>query len=262
MSWSTPSGPGSPGLLGGGLIGSNIPGNTYLGQNAETGNGGIAAQPPLPTVPGLSESELAIVEEYENLWKNAFGGQNMEGWGNEFDRDYYDLVQEFLDQTDAAETSPQAKGALEKSEKESRIKSGAISGGRNPDGNRAEEHAKRYYGLVRSMTTDVQKIAKTTGFSEEKIKAVKDFIFNEKHDLGGEEPEYFAPDYMMAESWRRLIAGIPEKHDLTLIQHEILERELMEKGLSQDEAHIAATEKFNYAKEAKEFYGKTKKHSD
>ena len=40
------------------------------------------------------------------------------------------------------------------------ITSGAVSGARNPESQEAKRHAERYYGLVRSMTTDVAKIAK------------------------------------------------------------------------------------------------------
>lgn len=143
-----------------------------------------------------------------------------------------------------------------------KIKSDAISGARNPYGDKAQEHAEKYYGLVRSMKTDVSKIAKTTGFSEDKIQEVKDFIFNEKHDLGGAEKEYFKPDYMMGESWKRLIDGKPEPHDITLINHEITERELMKQGYTQSEAHIIASEKHNYAKEAAEFYDRIEKYND
>lgn len=49
------------------------------------------------------------------------------------------------------------------------IKSGAISGARNPFGEKAQKHAETYYGLVRSMTTDVAKISKATGISEKEI---------------------------------------------------------------------------------------------
>ena len=140
------------------------------------------------------------------------------------------------------------------------IKAGAISGARNPYGKAAEEHAERYYGLVRSMTTDVQKIAKTSGLSETIVKSIKDYIFLEKHDLGGNKPEYFHPDYMMAESWRRLQEGKPEPHDLTLLYHEKMEQELVRQGLSQQAAHIEASKKYNYSKEADEFYGKIKKY--
>lgn len=139
--------------------------------------------------------------------------------------------------------------------------SGAISGARNPDSNEAKEHAKKYYGLVRSMKSDVSKIAKITGLSINQIQEVKNFIFYEKHDLGGKELEHFEPDFMMAESWRRLIAGIPETHDLTLIYHEIMERELIQKGFTQDEAHKITSKKYNYGKEATEYYDKVKKYS-
>lgn len=140
------------------------------------------------------------------------------------------------------------------------IKSGAISGARNPYGEAAKEHARKYYGLVRSMTTDVQKIAETTGFPEIEIQRIKNYVFMEKHDLGGEEPEFFEPDFMMAESWRRLQAGTPEPHDITLLHHERMERELMQQGMSQEEAHIITTKKYNYGKEAAEFYDKIKKY--
>ena len=152
------------------------------------------------------------------------------------------------------------KKALEKSSENSKIISGAVSGARNPYGNKAKEHAERYYGLVRSMKTDVSKISASTGISKKDIQSVKDFIFNEKHDLGGEEPEYFEPDYMMAESWQRLIEGKPEQHDLTLLNHEIMEKELMSKGMTQEEAHIETSKKYNYSKEAGEFYAKIEKY--
>lgn len=134
-----------------------------------------------------------------------------------------------------------------------------VSGARNPESNEAEEHAKRYYGLVRSMKTDVSKIAKTTGFTQKQIQEVKDYIFYDKHDLGNGEPERFKPDFMMAQSWQRLIAGRPEKHDITLIRHEVMEKELIKQGMTQEEAHILTSKKYNYGKEALEYYAKIKK---
>lgn len=151
---------------------------------------------------------------------------------------------------------------VEKQGKNSIIKSGAVSGARNPNSKEAREHAERYYGLVRSMKTDVARISETTGFAEEDIQTVKSYIFMEKHDLGGAELEYFAPDYMMAESWQRLIDGKPELHDITLLNHEIMERNLMKKGIPQNEAHIKASGKYNYAKEAGEYYAKIKKYKN
>lgn len=74
--------------------------------------------------------------------------------------------------------------------------------------------------------------------------------------------ERFAPDYMMSESWKRLINGTPEQHDLTLIKHEVLESELIKEGYTQEEAHIITSKQYNYAKEAAEFYDKIKKYKD
>ena len=142
------------------------------------------------------------------------------------------------------------------------IYSGAISGARNPNGEKAKAHADKYYGLVRSMKTDVSKISNNSGFSKQQIQNVKNYIFNDKHNLGGKELEMFAPDFMMAESWKRLIEGNVQPHDMTLLLHEIMEMELVEKGISQAEAHLMATKKYNYNKEAKEFYDKIKKYKD
>lgn len=103
-----------------------------------------------------------------------------------------------------------------------------VSGARITDhhGKAADEHADRYYGLVRSMKNDATKIARTTGFSEDDILRVKSYIFVDEHDLGGIQPERFAPSFSIAQSWQRLIDGKPEPHDITLIQHEVMERGL------------------------------------
>lgn len=151
------------------------------------------------------------------------------------------------------------KNTLENNGKSSTIFSGAVSGARNPFGEKAKEHAEKYYGLVRSMKTDVAKISKATGMKETDVQAVKNFIFHEKHDLGGKELEYFEPDFMMAESWQRLTEGKPEKHDITLLKHELMEKQLIEKGLSQEEAHLQTSKKYNYSKEAGEYYAKIDK---
>lgn len=179
-------------------------------------------------------------------------------------REWNRRQKDFLEQTGLkADGTRVAVGkTVEKQGKNSIIKSGAVSGARNPNSKEAREHAERYYGLVRSMKTDVARISETTGFAEEDIQTVKSYIFMEKHDLGGAELEYFAPDYMMAESWQRLIDGKPESHDITLLNHEIMERDLMKKGIPQDEAHIKASGKYNYAKEAGEYYAKIKKYKN
>ena len=79
---------------------------------------------------------------------------------------------------------------------------------------------------------------------------VKDHIFFNKYDLGGTEPEAFAPDYHMALSWQRLADGKAiEDMDMVLVKHELKERELMfEQGMSYNEAHRIAEKEFNYKK--------------
>lgn len=158
--------------------------------------------------------------------------------------------------------------AAEKREKSSLQAAGAdgiiTSGARitDPESSEAQAHAQRYYGLVRSMTTDVEKIAKNTGYTAKEIQQIKDFVFYEKHDLGGLEPEQFAPDFAMSQSWQRLIEGTPEQHDLTLLQHESMERQLMETGMSQYDAHIETSKTYDYSKEVKEFYAALEKRKN
>ena len=141
------------------------------------------------------------------------------------------------------------------------MNSGAISGALNPFSKDARKHAAQYYESVRHMNTDVARISENTGISEAEIAKIKKHVFLEKHDLGGDEPEYFYPNYEMAQSWQRLIDGKNiQKHDVTLLRHEALERELMDKGYSQAEAHRLAEEKYNYSKESDEYYAETNKH--
>lgn len=105
------------------------------------------------------------------------------------------------------------------------------------------------------MTTDVQRIAQNTGFSEAQIQEIKSFIFLEKHDLGDGRIDYFDPSYIMAESWQRLIDGKQIlEHDITLLQHETMERSLMQQGYSQSEARLLTCKKYNYEKEARQYY--------
>lgn len=72
----------------------------------------------------------------------------------------------------------------------------------------------------------------------------------------------FAPDCAIAQSWQRLTEGKPEPHDLTLIKHEIMEKELMDQGMSQREAHIVTSRKYSYEKEADAYYGNLKANKD
>ena len=190
-------------------------------------------------------------DDFEDIMgKRAARGENGKTYYVPADMTYPEWKETFINDKDE----------IANSTKSDTINSGAVSGARNPYGDKAKEHAIRYYNSVRKMKTDVDKISKTTGISKSKIQEIKNFIFLDRHNLGGKEPEYFEPDYMMAESWRRLIDGKPEPHDIIMLKHELMEKELMKKGMSQEEAHIVTSQKYNYDKEATEFYGKIKKY--
>ena len=119
----------------------------------------------------------------------------------------------------------------------------------------AQKHAEMFYEEIRKRKTDYIRIAENTGYTKEQIYSVKQYLFVEEHDLGDEHRAFY-PSYEISESWRRLIEGKDIKqHDLTLLKHEILERSLVESGLNQYSAHIIASHKYNYKKEADEFYG-------
>ena len=152
---------------------------------------------------------------------------------------------------------------IDKSAKNGIIKSGAVSGALSPASKEAQAHAEQYYESVRKMKTDVKNISNNTDFSESDILQIKNHVFIEEHDLGGDVPERFYPNYAMAQSWQRLIEGKNiQKHDITLLHHEKMESDLMKKGLSQLEAHRISEKKYNYAKESREYYAEINKHSD
>ena len=152
---------------------------------------------------------------------------------------------------------------IDKSAKNGIIKSGAVSGALSPVSKEAQAHAEQYYESVRKMKTDVKNISNNTGFSESDILQIKNHVFIEEHDLGGDIPERFYPNYAMAQSWQRLIDGKNiQKHDITLLHHEKMESDLMKKGLSQLKAHRISEKKYNYAKESREYYAEVNKHSN
>jgi hypothetical protein len=122
-------------------------------------------------------------------------------------------------------------------------------GALEPYSKEAERHSEIYYESVRKMTTDIENIAKNTGFDKQDIWRIKEHIFYKEHDLGEAEKRRFHPSYDMAQSWQRLIDGRAiEPHDIILLRHELMEVDLMDNGLSQQDAHNLTNLKFNYRK--------------
>lgn len=132
----------------------------------------------------------------------------------------------------------------------------------NPDSGDALQHAVLYYEEIRHMSTDIEKIAKRTGYSIDEIQRIKMYLFVEQHHL---ERGFvrFDESFEIAESWQRLMTDNMkiENHDLTLLKHELLEISLVISGLSQEKAHDIASMSYNYGKEAKEFYDTIKKYN-
>ena len=79
---------------------------------------------------------------------------------------------------------------------ERRVQAGAL----NPRSAKAEEHAERYYGLVRKMKTDCGRIAANTGFRVEDIERIKNHVFYKEHELYDGERGRFYPSYEIAQS--------------------------------------------------------------
>lgn len=130
-----------------------------------------------------------------------------------------------------------------------------ISGARiiDPDGDAGIKFAEMYYSEIRSFSTDVEKIAKNIERSEKDIKQIKEYLFESEFD----------PDCAIAQSWQRLMNGKDIKpHDKTLIEHELLEMKIKREdpGIEHWKAHEIATKKYNYQREAAEYYGNLKKY--
>jgi len=129
--------------------------------------------------------------------------------------------------------------------------SGAIP---RDDYDRMDEHAERYYEEIRNRMSDVETIARNTGFSDDAIKEVKNHVFVNKYDLGFKEPRRFSPDYDIAVSWQRLIDGKRiQEMDIVLLNHEFMESRLMnEQGMSYQAAHDVTEKIYNYTYYIKE----------
>ena len=84
------------------------------------------------------------------------------------------------------------------------INAGGIAGAiTDPLSPRALAHAKMYYEEIRSIHSDVQKIAENTGFTKHQIMLVRNYLFVDEHELE-DGIRRFDESFEIAESWRRL----------------------------------------------------------
>ncbi len=178
--------------------------------------------------------------------------QRAEFFGLDKTKDFDDFKNKYLN---AAKT-------LENTGKSGIIKTGAVSGAYNnsndPDGEKRDAHAERYYASLRNSkkSSVVDAIANNTAIPAASVSKMYDHLIVNKYNLDG-EMAHFDPDYEIAQSIQRLRDGKNiQRHDLILIQHEALEYDLMNNdGLGYEEAHKKANEQFNYAVALKLFLG-------
>ena len=71
----------------------------------------------------------------------------------------------------------------------------------------------------------------------------------------------FDPDCSIAQSWQRLAFDFEnvQKHDYTLLQHELAEMRFINNGKSQSEAHDLANMLYNYTVESNKYYESLRK---
>lgn len=142
-----------------------------------------------------------------------------------------------------------------------------VSGARITDifSKEADEFAEMYYKEIRSFSTDAKKIAGNLNKKESDIRKIKSYLFEDKSLLDTDTGEWrrFDPDCAIAQSWQRLMIGKDIKpHDKTLIEHELLEMKIKKENPNMEhwKAHEIASEKYDYPKEATEYYGNLEKH--
>ena len=208
----------------------------------------------ITTLQKVSAEEMAEMdrreklEEQQSYCKNQ-AKKNQRIAQHSLDKDNQRVFQKRADaySKKADEIGEKIAESLEKSDGSGIINSGAISGALNSYSKRAVKHAKLYYEAVRHMTTDTLRISEATHIKQDKIDKIKMHLFIKEHDLI-EGRKKFDPLYDIAQSWQRLINGRFEEKDVIMLKHEYYELRLMEKGLSQNDAHILASKRYNYAK--------------
>lgn len=134
--------------------------------------------------------------------------------------------------------------------------SGAVYGAWNdrndPYNKERDRHAQEFYESVRNRNKqhEIVKVSNNSGLSQSDVEKIYNHIFINEYDLE-DGRKRFDPSYDMAESWRRLseIGGKNiQPHDLVMLRHELMEHDLMAKGMKYDEAHELTNKSYNYQK--------------
>lgn len=114
------------------------------------------------------------------------------------------------------------------------------------------DFADQLYESIRQDETDVNEIARRTGWKPSNIAKVKHHLFIQEHRLDQYEPlgvpavmARFDSDEAIARAWLRLKIGGFSHLDLQLLRHEAAEAWFMRKhGQSYRRAHASAQRRF------------------
>lgn len=114
-----------------------------------------------------------------------------------------------------------------------------------------EIFANDYYREIanRKSKSDIAKIAKNTGFAEEKIEAVRKHIFEDnEHLLSDGSKVKFSSDARIALAWQRLEQNQAKENDIVLLNHEYVELSFMnKKGYNYEKAHALANMRYPWS---------------
>ena len=137
-------------------------------------------------------------------------------------------------------------------------KSGALTSKNDPDFKKRDSFAEMYYREVlgRKREYEIKAVAKNSGFSTEDIEKVFSHVFEKDHLFSDGTIHKFFPDYDMAQSWIRLREGKHiQEHDIILLNHELMEANIMGKGtdIPYEPAHEKAQKQYNYAEALKKY---------
>lgn len=137
-------------------------------------------------------------------------------------------------------------------------KSGALTSKNDPDFKRRDSFAEMYYRQVlgRKREYEIRAVAKNSGFSTEDIDKVFSHVFEKEHLFADGTIHKFFPDYDMAQSWIRLREGKNiQEHDIILLNHELMEANIMGKGtdIPYEPVHEEVQKQYNYAEALKKY---------
>lgn len=149
---------------------------------------------------------------------------------------------------------------VEKTSKSSKMESGAVSGAltskNDPSFEKREAFAESYYKEVlgRKREYEIEAVAKNSGFKAGDVDKIFAHVFELEHLFADGKTRKFSPDYDMAQSWIRLRSGKNiQEHDIILLNHELMEANIMGEGTVYEDAHAETEKKYDYAKALKKY---------